>query len=445
MSNSDSRRKQHSVFMRGREPLLKIFLRGICILIGALICWSAVTDNSHVWPVRNTIEYYAARSWWNLVGEPGRTHRGSIEGVVSDEAGRPVAQAVVLVSEWDGRVHSSLTDQKGRYRIEQVPVGFYRLASVAPGYSPMQSGGVLRGVTVRPDRIVQATCQLQLDSPTLKADFQSPQQLEPQELVCQSPVAGSAKRETLRFDPQQWNELVFLYRPVESGAGPLPVLLTVYPGPVDTWECVSIGLAQAGYAVLAVGPAYGLDLTKDVDALQKLLSLVKQGGIAGLDGERIAALGGSYSALLLELLMLRDPGLSAVILLGPPTDMFDFRRRFEREGFRPPFGLDRALVALGLPSRDPLRYLKHSMVYHVRPGLPATQIFHSYQDEIVPYQQSSLLADSLSRQGVETELHLFEGASHYLLEDGAAAMKIYQQTLDFLRRHGMAPFPGKGR
>ena len=238
---------------------------------------------------------------------------------------------------------------------------------------------------------------------------------------------------------------MFLYRPVEAGSGPLPVLLTVYPGPVDTWECVSIGLAQAGYAVLAVGPAYGLDLTKDVDALQKLLSLVKQGGIAGLDGERIAALGGSYSALLLELLMLRDPGLSAVILLGPPTDMFDFRRRFEREGFRPPFGLDRALVALGLPSRDPLRYLKHSMVYHVRPGLPATQIFHSYQDEIVPYQQSSLLADSLSRQGVETELHLFEGASHYLLEDGAAAMKIYQQTLDFLRRHGMAPFQGKGR
>ena len=421
------------------------FLRVICILLGALICWSAVTDNNHVWPVRNTIEYYTARSWWNLVGEPARTHHGAIEGMVVDEAGNAIPQAVVLVSEWDGKVYSSLTDQYGLYRIEGIPVGFYRLAAVAPGYTPMQTGGVLRGVTVRPNRTVQAACQLRVESSALKAGLLSPQRLEAQELVCQSPVAGSAKRETLRFDQQQWNELVFLYRPVGTDSDQLPVLLTVYPGPVDTWECVSIGLAQAGYAVLAVGPAYGLDLTKDVDALQKMLLLVKQGGIAGLDGDRIAALGGSYSALLLELLMLRDPGLSAVILLGPPTDMFDFRRRFEREGFRPPFGLDRALVALGLPSRDPLRYLKHSMVYHVRPGLPATQIFHSYQDEIVPFQQSSLLADSLERQGVEAELHLFEGASHYLLEDGAAAMTIYQQTLDFLRRHGMAPFPGKGR
>ena len=425
--------------------MVRNLFRRICILLGALICWSAVTDNIHVWPVRNTIEYYAARNWWNLVGEPARTHHGAIEGMVVDEAGNAIPQAVVLLSEWDGKVYSSLTDQYGLYRIEGIPVGFYRLAAVAPGYTPMQTGGVLRGVTVRPNRTVQAACQLRVESSALKAGLLSPQRLESQELVCQSPVAGSAKRETLRFDQQQWNELVFLYRPVGTDSDQLPVLLTVYPGPVDTWECVSIGLAQAGYAVLAVGPAYGLDLTKDVDALQKLLLLVKQGGIAGLDGDRIAALGGSYSALLLELLMLRDPGLSAVILLGPPTDMFDFRRRFEREGFRPPFGLDRALVALGLPSRDPLRYLKHSMVYHVRPGLPATQIFHSYQDEIVPFQQSSLLADNLERQGVEAELHLFEGASHYLLEDGAAAMTIYQQTLDFLRRHGMAPFPGKGR
>ena len=111
----------------------------------------------------------------------------------------------------------------------------------------------------------------------------------------------------------------------------------------------------------------------------------------------------------------------------------------------PPFGLDRALIALGLPSREPLRYLNHSMVYHVRDNLPATLLFHSYQDEIVPYQQSGLLAESLRKRGVEAELHLFDGASHYLLEDSAASMKIYEQTLDFLRRHGMTPLAGKGK
>ena len=420
-------------------------LRWLGIVFFALILWLAVTDNIAVWPARNTVEYHVVRSWWNLVGEPQRSHTGSIAGRITDRMGRPIAQAVVVVSEWDGNIHKGFTDEQGNYRIDTVPVGFYRVAASAAGFESAQSDGILRGETVRPQKTTEASFRL---TRTVARVLPLPgqwQRTDPQELVCRSPVAGAAVRETLQFDPNELNELVFLYRPTNTGAAQLPVLLTVYPGPVDTWECVSIGLAQAGYAVLAVGPAYGLDLTRDVDELQQLMALVKAGRIDGLDSDRIAALGGSYSALLLELLMLRDPGLAAVILLGPPTDMFDFRRRFEREGFAPPFGLDRALIALGLPSRDPLRYLNHSMVYHVRPNLPATLIFHSYQDEIVPYQQSELLANSLRRQGVEAELHLFEGASHYLLEDGAASMKIYEQTLEFLRQHGMAPWPGRGK
>jgi len=30
-----------------------------------------------------------------------------------------------------------------------------------------------------------------------------------------------------------------------------------------------------------------------------------------------------------------------------------------------------------------------------------------------------------------------------LLDDNEASMTIYHKTIDFLRRHGMAPFPGK--
>ena len=318
------------------------------------------------------------------------------------------------------------------------------MAVTAPGYEPVQTGGILRGVTIRPERQTEASFSLSVSK---KKTF-SPLTVsttDTQALVCKSPVPGEARRETLNFNDPAVNELVFLYRPAEMTDRLLPVLLTVYPGPVDTWECVSIGLAQAGYAVVALGPAYGLDLTRDVDTLERLVTMVKNGGVPGTDPARVAALGGSYSALLLELLMLRDTGLDAAVLLGPPTDMFDFRRRYEREGFIPPFGLDRALVALGLPSREPLRYLNHSMVYQVHGKLPPTILFHSYQDEIVPYQQSGLLADSLKKLGVEAELHLFDGASHYLLEDGEASMTIYRQTLDFLRRHGMAPFPGKER
>lgn len=421
---------------------MKVIARSVSVIVGALILWAAFTNNPNVWPIRNTLEYKVTRMWWNVVGEPDISRSGTVAGKVTTASGQAVNNAVVTISEWDGRIHSASTDEKGHYRIAGMPMGFYRMAATAPGFESVQSGGILRGVTIRPGSQAEASFRLKQAERIRLEPLPAPQSLDPQTLICKSPVPGEARRETLNFTAAGLDELIFLYRPPVMDL-PLPVLLTVYPGPVDTWECVSIGLAQAGYAVVAIGPAYGMDLTKDVDTLERLVAMVKNGELPGVDPSRVAALGGSYSALLLELLVLRDPGIDAVVLLGPPTDMFDFRRRFEREGFIPPFGLDRALVALGLPSREPLRYLNHSMVYHVRRGLPATIIFHSYQDEIVPYQQSGLLAASLQRQGVETELHLFDGASHYLLEDGGASMTIYRKTIDFLRRHGMAPFPGK--
>lgn len=424
---------------------MKRLFRWSIILLGALVLWSGYTENPSVWPVRNTLEYHVTRTWWNAVGEPDRSHTGSVAGAVMSADGMPVPGAVVALSEWDGRSHFSKSDTYGRYEIKGVPNGFYRVAATAPGFVGTQSGGLLRGVTIRPGSRSDLSFRLTRNGRSELQPLPRPKMNDPQTLVCKSPVPGTAYRETLSFSEGAGDDLIFLYRPANSLDQELPVLLTVYPGPVDTWECVSIGLAQAGYAVVAIGPSYGLELTKDVDTLEKLASLVKKGDLPGTDSARLAALGGSYSALLLELLMLREPGLEAVVLLGPPTDMFDFRRRFEREGFLPPFGLDRALVALGLPSREPLRYLNHSMVHHVRPGLPATVIFHSYQDEIVPYQQSELLAESLRRQGVETELNQFDGASHYLLEDSDAAQTIYLKTLDFLSRHGMAPFLNKGR
>lgn len=424
---------------------MKWCFRWVSILIVAIVLWAGCTESPSVWPVRNTLEYHINRALWRAVGEPDRSRSGHVAVSVRSVEGRPVANATVVVSEWDGRVRTGKTDLGGQVLITGVPVGFYRMAATAPGYAAAQSGGVLRGVAIRPGQTTEAVFSLVPAKQQELSKLPIPQAMDPQTLTCKTPIPGTARRETLQFYTGGKEELIFFYRPPNLTEHPLPVLLTVYPGPVDTWECVSIGLAQAGYAVLAIGPAYGLDLTPDIDRLSQLVSLIQRSGLPGTDSSRVAALGGSYSALLLELLMLRDPGLEAVVLLGPPTDMFDFRRRFEREGFVPPFGLDRALVALGLPNREPLRYLTHSMVYHVKPGLAATAIFHSYQDEIVPFQQSGLLADSLRQNGVEAELYLFDGASHYLLDDSDASLVIYRRTVDFLSRHGMAPFPGKGR
>ena len=100
------------------------------------------------------------RSWWNVVGEPDVSRNGSVSGKVTTISGRPVEKAVVLISEWDGRVHTAYTDALGQYRILGVPMGFYRMAATAPGFEPMQTGGIVRGVTVRPGCQVEASFQL---------------------------------------------------------------------------------------------------------------------------------------------------------------------------------------------------------------------------------------------------------------------------------------------
>src|SRR5206468_1713623 len=155
----------------------------------------------------------------------------------------------------------------------------------------------------------------------------------------------------------------------EGRSAKLPLLVTVYPGPVEEWECASVPLAQAGYAVVAFGPPYSFELERDVEHVEWALRLARGDQLPGVDGGRIAVLGGSYSALHVLRVVERRAGervLGAAVLLGPPVDLFDMRRRLEDRTFVPPFGLDQALVALGLPDRLPLRYWRYSGVYHVR-------------------------------------------------------------------------------
>jgi dipeptidyl aminopeptidase/acylaminoacyl peptidase len=113
------------------------------------------------------------------------------------------------------------------------------------------------------------------------------------------------------------------------------------------------------------------------------------------------------------------------------------RRRLENGSYIPPFRLDEALIALGFPDRESLRYWRYSGAYHVRSDFPPLAILHSRTDEVVPYQQSELLAANLNLVGASYEIHFFDGASHYLLaEDGDAdTLRIYELTLDFLARH----------
>jgi dipeptidyl aminopeptidase/acylaminoacyl peptidase len=412
----------------------------IIIILMAGLSWFATSSNSRIWPIRNTLQYRLL-TWWNSgpIGPPAAGLTGTLQGVVKDTQGRPIEGAWVLLAYRDGTTYTTRSDSRGAYRLDNVAPGSYRPVAGAPGYKSVDVGGFWGGVKIQAGETTQTDFILLPESPRVVTAGQDFKLGEAQTLACQHPLASSAIRQKIEFQSNgQTNQPAFYYRPITAtAASQLPILLAVYPGPAASWECASLPLAAAGYAVLAAGPAYSFDLEADVDELTRILGFARQGRFPGGDGSQIALLGGSYSSLHVQRLLQRGQPAQAALLLGPPTDLFEMRRQLESGAYIPPFGLDQALIALGLPDQVPLRYWQYSGAYHARGDFPPLAVLHSRTDEVVPYQQSELLIKNLELVGAPYEAHFFDGASHYLLAEGADedTLKIYDITLEFLAKH----------
>lgn len=69
---------------------------------------------------------------------------GTLEGVVRDPSGNPVAGASVAVrSDEQGVTRSLTTDQAGRFRAALIPIGAYTVTIVAPGYTPISQSAAV--------------------------------------------------------------------------------------------------------------------------------------------------------------------------------------------------------------------------------------------------------------------------------------------------------------
>jgi len=350
--------------------------------------------------------------------------------------GNAIEGAWILVAQPDGTTHSTRSNADGQYLIEHIPPGTYRPVAAAPDYESVQFGGFLKRITIRSGTILNADVTLPAETPRMVSPGQDFWLDDPQELTCTQPIKSSGIRRQIHFQSGgQPNQPSFYYTPITATAtSQLPTLLIIYPGPADSWECASLPLTAAGYVVLATGPAYSFDLEADIDEQVRILDFAREHKFPGSDGSNIAILGGSYSSLHVQRLLQRGQNVKAAVLLGPPTDLFDMRRRLENGTYVPPFGLDQALIAMGLPNQEPLHYWLYSGAYHVRNDFPPLAILHSRSDEVVPYQQSQLLAANLDRVGASYEIHFFDGASHYLLAEDSDedTLRIYEITLNFL-------------
>jgi acetyl esterase/lipase len=409
----------------------------ISLLLLVTLLFLITSDNSTIWPVRNTLLYHATRWWETHVGPSQPAGVGALHGCIHGAGAQPLATAAVLVAERDGALHEARADANGCYEIGGLPAGYYVPIVSAPGYDPaaIRHWGLPTRIGAGDKAQLDATL-VPISLPAVRPGLML-QISAPVTLTWALPQPSLAVRRQLSYDSGgQPNQLTYLYTPVAAGDTPLPMLLAVYPGAADTWEGVSIPLAAAGYAVVAVGPAYALDLEADIAELQRLVGFARAGALPGADGARMALLGGSYSSLHVQALLERDSGFRGVVLLGGISDIFDMRRRFEQGSFVPPFGLGQALIALGTPDISPERPWRYSSRFHLRRGLPPTLLMHSRNDEIVPFQQSEQLAADLTRLSVPHEAYFFDGLSHYLLADQPSAelTELYDLTRAFLRR-----------
>ena len=403
------------------------------IMVGLLaigLVWLLTTDNVTIWPIRNTLHYQFDQ--WRADGQMSSqpTADRSLVGCITNTQQQPIVGAIVAVSERNGSLHRASSDRQGCYRLGNLPANQYRLLVTAPSYRDyLIDVDLQQAQTEQHAQLLPAIAPSYAPVETLV--------LGPTNVVSRTTPYPT---QALRQQVQVWSnngeqQLTLLYRPI-TATQPLPLMLAVYPGPADEWESVSIPLAERGYSVLAVGPAYSLDLETDIADLKRLLALARGGSFVGVDGSRIAIMAGSYSSLHVLRLLQDDVGFTGVVLLGPISDLFAMRESFVAGTFMPPFGLDQALIALGYPDEEIQRYASYSAQLHPRADLPPILLMHSRNDEVVPASQSEFLAEQWRGLGVEVESYFFDGMSHYLraVEPSPELDELYRITLDFLAR-----------
>jgi pimeloyl-ACP methyl ester carboxylesterase len=406
------------------------------ILLG-VTGWFLATDNPMIWPIRNTLQYHLMVALTGPITTPA-AEAGSLVGTVLTPAGQPVPNARVLVAHRSGTTYQTSATEAGDFSLTGIPPGLYRPVAGAPNFQSTVFGSPWGQVRIRPNRTTTAHTVLQPVEPNQLTPGTNLMISAPVERDCTEPLQEQALESEVTFNNNGVpNQPAYYYTPPgTTSTDQLPLLLVIYPGPAESWSCASVPLASAGYAVLATGPAYSFDLEADLDELQRLLAFAQKGRFPGSSHDQLALLGGSYSSLhVLRLLQRGQTDVQAALLLGPPTDLFEMRRQLETGKFVPPFGLDQALIALGLPDQESLRYWQYSGAYHVSQDFPPLAVLHSRSDEVVPYQQSELLVENLERVGANYEAYYFDGASHYLLAVDGGAEKLFDIANDFLARN----------
>jgi hypothetical protein len=431
---------------RKRWPWALLAIVSAILILAAAVALALALRTPAGRAAGNVVEY-RARSLWSrwFSSEGGPTgEAGAIGGVVRDESGQPLADALVLVSTLKGVVYQAQSDGTGVYRIEGVPPGRYVPVADKWGYDATlyRRGTEERTlINVRAGEVTAGTdftlyehhpWRPMLDEPAILGPPQTGYALFPAEVAAsRTPVTytneGLVITGTLLYEPLELDS-------TNGGSPPalMPVIVASYPSPAINWDRVSVALANEGYVVLATGisPQRGLDIHGMGRDLIQAVAYLRDGQLTDrADMERQGWLGGSFSSLILYRAMVEQPGgIDALIWTGAISDAFlGVQSLYDVELVIPP-QYENAIASLGRPDRDPAFYLGYSPAFYAA-QMPPALVIHTTADEVIPYNQSLRFSQALTDAGVPHELFLYEDTTHYLDQ-----VNITPETAELYRR-----------
>lgn len=272
----------------------------------------------------------------------------------------------------------------------------------------------------------------------VSASLRAPFRLALSLLVCLGWIATSAAKDTgksaevsieknISYLPEDRSEKADLYLPPASFTKPRPGIVIIHGGGwvggiKDAKREINIGttMANEGYVCLSIDylltnekhpePAWPQNLHDCKTAVRWLRANAKR---LNLDADNIGVIGGSAGGHLAAMVGVTqakdglDPAgpygefpctVKCVVDLYGPNDAGTWRDN---------------LTVLGKPKKDaPELYKQFSVLTHLDRDDPPFLILHGTADKTVPVEQSTILADALTKLGVENQIEIIEGAPH---------------------------------
>jgi acetyl esterase/lipase len=427
--------------MSHHHPPCRLIL--ISLLASLLLAGCGAVDGQ---TVRNVLEYQIRKVFPSVLVYREAPAPASLSGVVRDEAGQPIPDAVVLVSTVRGEAVHTRSGVDGSYRLE----------GIAPGRAVPMGGAW--GFDAVNGRALQLSPGQQLTGVDFTLPARQPRPVEPIDLASGQPVEEHSQfpqpmtatripfsftLEGVRIDNGQ------IYLPAQQARSETgrsgedaSTLVIIYPSHPLNWNAASVALTRDGNPVLALGPhsSGGLDIDQHARHYRAALQLWQSGQLTPLrrPDERWVAMSGSFSSLImfkaLQDLPARPP---AIVSVGGISDAFlGVQALYDADlAIPPPY--DSAVAALGRPDRDPAFFYGFSPVFYAD-KLPPTFVIHTFNDEVIPYNQAKALAAALAAAGVPHELLLYEDTTHYLdaYNPTPATHMVYERVLAYVWRMG---------